>query len=258
MEEFSELIQSEFWSIIFGGISGFLVAWFSRRFFNKRGAFDYFVQHNKVGMSADDPVFGRVEVRWNDNPIEHLFISTVTLKNESLNDYSNVVIQAYTTDTRLLTESTHIIGTPSNFRWTDSYADRLEVADGARPSDIQYDIYHGQREYLVPVLNRGQEVKISYLNAARSEGMPHIWLSAAVKGVKVRFRVPREEVWGVPRPIAVVSGFFLGVILLLAAVPFLDITALYALPAVVFGVFVAFPGALLVKIYQRIRDLVGG
>lgn len=94
-----ELVKNEYVSLIFGGIGGIFTAWLTQRVLNKRGVFSYYVIHNKVGASVQDAVFGNVSVTWNNESIQHLFLSTLDMKNESLNDYENVVVRTYTDDT---------------------------------------------------------------------------------------------------------------------------------------------------------------
>lgn len=253
-----EIIKSEYLSIIFGGIAGLGTAWLTQRVLNKRGVFSYFVTHNKVGMSTKDEIFGNVSVTWNGNPINHLYLSTIELKNDSLNDYENVVIRTYTDDTILLTESTQILNTPNIIEWTDNYKKQLRVEDGASATDNQRKIYGGQREYLIPVFNRGQIIRISYLNAANSESIPHIWLAATLKGVKVKFRIPKPLILGVPQPQAAAIGTALGLIGLVPLVMLVENPWLLGLIAIAYGICVTIPGAYGVKLYRVLRETIGG
>ncbi len=84
---------------VISAVVGGLVAFLIQRFLNKRGSFTYFVRHTSVGVSADDAIFGTVRLTWNDNPIAHLYASTVELRNESLTDYENVVVKVFSNDT---------------------------------------------------------------------------------------------------------------------------------------------------------------
>jgi hypothetical protein len=58
--EFIELIKAEYLAIIFGGLGGVATAFFTQKVLNKRGLFSYFVNHNRVGVSSQDSVFGNV------------------------------------------------------------------------------------------------------------------------------------------------------------------------------------------------------
>ena len=68
--------------LVVAGLGAFLM-FLIQKIVNKRGLFTYFVRHNKVGMSTEDAVFGTVRVTWNDSLIQHLYLSTIELKNES-------------------------------------------------------------------------------------------------------------------------------------------------------------------------------
>lgn len=253
-----EILKSEYLSIIFGGIAGLATAWLTQRVLNRRGVFSYFVYHNKIGVSSNDPIFGKVSVTWNDQPIQHLYLSTIELKNESLNDYENVVIQTYTDDTKLLNESTHVVDSPKILELTEDYKQKIRVNEGEQPTELQVNIYRGQREYVIPVFNRGQIVKINYLNSANTESMPNIWLSTSVKGVKAKFQVPRRLVFGVPQPRAALVGALLGLLGLIPLAYFVESTWIVGGAALVFGYLVVVPGAYAVKAYRFLREAIGG
>lgn len=256
--EIIDLIRNEYLSIVFGGLGGIATAFFTQKILNKRGTFSYFVTHNRVGLSSKDSLFGDVSVTWNSNPVDHLFLSTIELKNESLNDYENVVIQTYSSDTKLLTESTQIIDTPTVLVWTESYKQKIHLEPGKEPTENQLNIYRGQREYIIPVFNRGQKVNITYLNAANSSALPNIWLSATIKGVKIKFQVPDPQIYGVPRPKAAIAGIVLGLILLAPLVLYVKNSWIIALASLAYGFCVVLPGAYLIKGYKKFREVIGG
>ena len=49
---------------------------------------------------------------------------------------------------------------------------QLRMALTLQPTQEQTTLYYSQREYLLPTMNRGQVVRLAYLNAARSEHQP--------------------------------------------------------------------------------------
>lgn len=169
-----------------------------------------------------------------------------------------MVIRTYTDDTILLTESTQVLDTPNIIEWTDHYKNQLRVEDGESVTDHQRKIHGGQREYLIPVFNRGQVVKISYLNAANSESMPHIWLAATLKGVKVKFRIPKPQIFGVSQPQASAVGTALGLVGLVPLVLLVESPWIVGLTAIVYGICVTIPGAYGVKLYRVLREAIGG
>lgn len=256
-----EFFKNEYLSLIAGGLGGILSAAISaiviQKITNKRGIFRYFVTHNRVGISTQDSVFGNVEVKWNNIPTAHLYLSTIELKNESLIDYENITINTFTDNTQLLTESTQVLDTPNRLDLTLAYRDKIAVNPGETPSDLQMQIYHGQREYFLPVFNRGQIVKIDYLNSANSEKMPNIWLSATVKGVKVKFLPPHEVVYGVQRGKAALIGSLIGLVGVLPLVSFISNSWVIAYIALAYGYLVLIPGATVIHAFRKIRDAIG-
>ncbi len=253
-----EIFKSEYLSLIFGGLGGIGTAWITQRVMNRRGLFSYFVNHSKIGISTNDSVFGNISVTWNENQVNHLFLSKIELKNDSFNDYENVVINTFTSDTRLLSESTQLADTPSILEWTDKFKKKLHVEPDEHPTDAQIAIYNGQREYNIPVFNRGQTVKINYLNSAISEKMPDIWLSTTIKGVKVKFRTPQNQLFDVPVPLAALVGVLIGAILLFPLVLLFSNSWLIAGLAMIYGFIAQIPGAFTVKVARVIRETIGG
>src|SRR5258705_11001118 len=104
--------------VIASGAGGVLLTLLTQYILNKRGLFTYSVRHDRLGVSADDAVFGSVQVTWNGNQVGHLYSSTIELLNRSMKDYENVVVRAFTSDTILLTERTDIVGTTQIAGWT--------------------------------------------------------------------------------------------------------------------------------------------
>lgn len=153
--DLDQLLQSEYIPVIVSGFGGMVITWLTQRLLAKRGVFSYFVTHNRVGISTEDAIFGSVIVSWNGTPVPNLYLSTIEMKNESMNDYENVVVKAFTTDTKLMTEQTQLLETPNNLEWHEKYRNLLHVESGDSPSSKQWEIYNSQREYIIPVFNRG-------------------------------------------------------------------------------------------------------
>ena len=241
------------------GLGAFLM-FLIQKIVNKRGLFTYVVRHNKVGMSTDDAVFGTVRVTWNDNLIRHLYLSTIELKNESLKDYENVVVKVFTSDTHLLTERSELVGTTRFLQFTEEFSNKLAVESGAQPAQEQSDLYHRQREYLLPTMNRGQVVRIDYLNAALTEDQPSLWIDIVHKGVKVKLHVPQNVsmLMEVPQPHAALVGSALGLLVLSAVIWFIDAIWIASVICMVYGLLVVVPGAICIRSWRWLRELLGG
>ncbi|GIK36108.1 MAG: hypothetical protein LC130_28705 [Bryobacterales bacterium] len=253
-----QILQSEYTSIIAGGLGGIVTAWLTQRVLNKRGIFSYTVTHNRIGVTAEDAIFGNVAVSWNGETVQNLYLSTIEMKNESMNDYENVTVSAFTNDTRLMTEQTQLLDTPNILEWSAKYKNQLHIEPGSTPTESQWNTYNRSREYVVPILNRGQSIKITYLNSANGAAMPSIWLSVAQKGVKLKFQVPQNQILGVPQGHAALFGVFIGVAVLIALSLSIQEPWIVATMAMVYGFVAQLPGAYAIKIIRRARELIGG
>ena len=243
--------------LVVAGLSAFLM-FLIQKIVNKRGLFTYFVRHNKVGMSTEDAVFGTVRVTWNDSLIQYLYLSTIELKNESQKDYENVVVKVFTNDTNLLSERSEFVGTTHFLEWTEEFSNKLAVESGAQHAPEQTALYYSQREYLLPTMNRGQVIRVSYLNAARTELQPTLWMDIVHKGVKAKLRVPHNVFMGVSQPHAVLIGSALGLCVLSAVIWFIDALWVASVICMVYGLVVMVPGAVCIKAWRWLRDLLGG
>ena len=211
---------------------------------NKRGLFTYFVWHNKVGVSTDDAVLGTIEVTWNEKPISHLYLSTIELKNESLRNYENVVVKVYAHGTHLLTERSELVDTTHCLQWTEGYS-KLVAELRTKSTQEQVDFICREREYLLPTMNRGQVVRVTYLNEALIDRQPTLEIDIVHKGVKVKLRAPHNVFMGVSQPHAALVGSALGLLVLGSVI------------CMVYGLFVLVPGAVCIKFWRWLRDSLG-
>ena len=194
-------------------IAGAVLTLITQSLAHKRGVFTYQVFHRSVGMSTDDPVYGSVRVTWNDNKVSDLCFSVVEVVNESMKDYSDVVICVHSNDTILLTESAAVLGSVRHIGHSDDYKSALAVAPGEQPSGEQFEIYRSRREFVVPSINRGQTIRLSLLNVPIDSGKgPSIWVDIQHQGITCRFKEPRIQILGIDRNRAAIVGTLAGLV----------------------------------------------
>ena len=251
-------LQNRLIVAVFAGVVGVILTLLIQRILNKRGLFTYFVWHNSVGVSTDDAVFGTVRAFWNDQQVDNLWFSSIELRNASLNDYENVIVKVFTNSTALLNERTEIVGTSRVLEWTAAFANRVTLLPGNEPTAEQRSLYAREREYLVPTMNRGQFVRITYLNATNTPQQPTIWLDILHKGVKTEIRVAQPEFFGVPQFYAAQIGSASGIVVVALVIATVEALWLAAVLSFLYGLFVLFPGAAAIKLWRRFRDLFGG
>ena len=256
--DISIIINSKIFIGIVSAVGGIAVTVMAQYILNKRGIFSYNVFHNRVGISTEDAIYGSVKVTWNENPVAHLYLSTVELTNQSMKDYESVVVRIYTSNTKLLTQRTEIAGTTRLIDFSEDYKKEIAVREGDRPSDSQFNLFRSRRDYFVTTMNRGQMLRFQFLNAAISEHQPNIWVDVLHKGVKCKFRIAKNLVFGVPQPEAALVGTFVGLIAVGLIIIFLNSITLAALLSFIIGLFVIIPGAYSVKVLRKIRDWLAG
>ncbi len=240
---------------------GALLIFLIQKIVNKRGLFTYYVRHNQVGVSTDDVVFGTIKVTWNDKPTSQLYLSVIEMKNESLKDYENVVMKVYTNDTRLLTEQSELVDTTHYLQPTEEFSNKLTklaVELETESTQEQINFIYKEREYLLPTMNRGQVVRVTYLNEALTDRQPSLWIDIVHKGVKIKFRAPHNVIMGVSQPHAALIGSALGLLVLVAVIWFIDTTWIASVICMVYGLVVLVPGAVCIKSWRWLRDSSGG
>jgi len=193
---------------------GALITTFIGKIHGKTVRFRYSTRTDRVGLAADDPIFGSVRISWRAQPMRNLHMVSVEIENASTRDFENVDFKIYTgNDTVLLNEQTSVVGTPYIVRWSDEFRATLAVAPGAVPTGAQFNIYNHAREYRIPVFNRGQLLELTYLcTRPGDDAQPTVFVSTQLKGAKLWRQIRANLVLGVPVQVAVVRGLVVAVL----------------------------------------------
>lgn len=256
--EIAFLLQSKIFTAVSSVAFGVLLATIIQRLLNKRSMFSYTVTHNRVGLSVEDAVYGSVKVTWNDNPVNRLYLSTVVVTNQSMKDHESVVMRVFSNDTVLLAGTAFISNGIEPVDFSEEYRDKIAVRDGDAPTAEQYDLYSHQRDYMVPVINRGQVLRFELLNTPRAEEDPTIWLNIMHKGIVCKPQSPQQQIIGVPQMNAVWAGMFISMLGVGVVVLLVKSAPLAAFISLTVGWFSVFPGAYAVKFYRKVRDYFVG
>jgi len=256
--DYTVLLESKITVAVSSGFFGILLTVLTQHILNRRAIFGYSVWHNKVGMTTDDAIYGSVKVTWNDNPVDHLYLSTLTIKNESMKDYESVIVRIFTTDTMLLTQRTEMVGTTRLIDFTDEYKSEINVLSGQDPRPDQLDLYRSRRDYIIPTMNRGQEVKFEFLNAAKTDNRPNIWADIVHKGVVCRIKKPVNLILGVPQPRALLIGTILSLCGIFLIMTWIKSILLVAVISFLLGALVVLPGVMAIKAIRRVKAILAG
>lgn len=237
---------------------GILAAVLVQQILNRRRMLSYFVQHQYLGSTAQDSTFGNVEIKWNGSPVPNLYLSTVELTNESSRDLEKIKILAYTADTDLLSEFPQLVGTTQHIRYSPEFEDFITVPTGELPSETQLKDYRRRREYLIPVMNRGQVVRFQYLNSSNTSNQPSIWLESVHPGVTLKFKIQKPLVYGVPQPLAAFAGVISSIVFAVLLATYNQYVWLTAFGCLLYGLVAQLPGAFIVRAIRKFRQWITG
>lgn len=227
-----------------------------QKWLSRRSLVTFNVTHNRIGVSAEDNIYGKVQVTWNDHTLPNLYLSSIEITNRSSSDLEDISLKIYTNDAQLITERTQILGTTKVLDYTSSYKKSIGWGEGGTKTNNQMDSYQRQREYLVTVLNRGQTIRVEVLNSAHTDQTPSIWVDLQERGVRLKYETQQVYFLGVPQPSAAIIGSILGLILIIGLLFFIEDPILSACVSYLIGIFVLLPGAYAIKAYRKIKDLL--
>jgi len=239
-------------------VGGVLSTIVTTAFINRRALFTYRVSHSQIGVSGEDPIYGTVQVLWNNKPIEsQLYLSTVEVTNTSTRDFDDVDVTIYSSSTELLTEKSELVNTTRIIDYSENYKRQLDVADGENPSPSQSQLHARRREYYIPAMVRGQVARFEYLNAAEAGARPAIHAEVIRSGIKVRQKADEPKIWGESTKRAAVAGTLLCSMVVVLVLYYVGPTYTAAVGVFVLGLAGNIAGALFLKLWRKIRRAWG-
>ncbi len=250
---------------------------------NRRSLLTYHMTHERIGISTVDEIHGEVSVTVGGNQMQNLYLSNVWLVNRSIRDIENLEVKIISgnNDMQLMSEQTYIEGTANGLEHTTEYREIVNqllqsieasqranaAGDNATASEINssqaanWRNYLTQRWYEVPVLNRGQTIRFTYLTNVQTNVSPLIVVECQKAGVQVKFKQPYQPVWhlwGVPLIQANLSGMVIGLIVWVYLINSLTSVWLAALLCLLIGFFGNVPGASMIRLYWWVRKRLIG
>lgn len=257
LPDIQQLLDSK---ILLSGISilvGALLGNFISVYRGRIKVLEYTVTHDRIGLSADDAIFGNVRVTWQGHNLTNLYSSVVTVVNGTSVDYTNLKLKVYTGNTLLLTERTEISGTTHVLHWTPEYAATLQIPAGGAPTDQQFNTYRHSREYHVPVLNRGQRAVMHILTTIPNQNeSPLIWVDLLHPGAQIQFRLLTQQIHGVPVKLALPLGLLASIAVLIAVSFLLSEVWAAALIAMIVGLGAQSIGAWVYRGVRFVKQIV--
>ena len=239
---------SPLFSAAVGAVLGGLMTWLVLALRAKIAKFQWWVKVDRIALSADDPVFGSVRVHWGGSEVQNLYLATLMVENTSEKDFENVSLTIYPDmGTKLLNERTAIVDTPKIVKWSLEFDQKLQVQRGEEATSDQFDLYFTRREYLVPVINRGQSLQFQYLCTRPQDNLlPNVFVDVSTKGVKlVPQKAHRDFILKVPIGRAFWLGIPTTILIVFSATAYLENIWFVAVVSFLLGGCAAHIGALI-------------
>ncbi|WPH18240.1 hypothetical protein [Variovorax paradoxus] len=217
---------------------------------------EYTVTHNQVAVSEKGPL-GDIEVRLYGAPAKRVWLSRLDLTNNTGTDFGKLEFRVFTSkDCDLWGGRAELSGTSKRLEHTPAFNNLLVAQEDGGYTAAQQEIFLHSREYVVPVLNRGQAASFFYLTTVSDDVVgPSIWAELLHPGVKLEYRNLVPVVHGVPLKIAKSLGLFAAVVVFGLASYFLAEPWTAALLCLFAGLMVQPLGALVYRGFRFIGKL---
>ncbi len=222
-------------------IVGVIIKHFWDKYINRITKLKYSIWHNYIGSSIEDVKFGSVKLLYNENELKNLYSSNVIIKNDTGKDLSDLELNI-SCDNQSLILVSHGKNTNSlkEFEFTETYANIIEQNNPDNSAFV-----YTNRDYKIPVINRGDTIEITLLTTNFQNQCPHLFASTEHKGVKLKYYLEPVKLLGVSQNSSTIIGLIVSIILCFAIFNFTNsieliivLTLLNGWIASLYGVFI--------------------
>ncbi len=220
------------------------------KFRNRIAVLNYQVWHQYLAASGSDPAFGSVQVLYNNISVQNLYMSTVKIVNDSNRDLKNVIVNIQSDpDSVILISNGYNRSSLKSLSFTEEYGAALIAK-----ANISYLITH--RDYLAPVINRGDQLTFTLLVSNNANKQPYLTLGCDHVGVKLKFSQGLPELMGEPILHSSRIGILLALLLCFPIVYYIPNKVIAVLVAAVVGIFAVVLGILARKISKFVIKIL--
>ncbi|WP_445289068.1 hypothetical protein [Variovorax atrisoli] len=258
MQELKQLFDSTLLMSLLSFVGGALLTKLGLFLRGRVRTLEWAVSHDRLAASVQDPIFGSISVRWQQTEVTNLFMSRIEIRNRTGRDLSNLPVRFWAGDgTMMLNESSTILGGTQAMPWSPDFRQALQVAPGATPSTEQFQLFTIRRDYLLPVLNRGQIAQATYLTTLKNGASgPMLFAEVHQAGLRVKPAPLGPQVLGVRLKVAAWVGLATAAVVVAASIAFVSTVWIAALLSCAVGLSATFIGALLVRGFDAVSRLV--
>jgi hypothetical protein len=233
-------------------IAGALLMHLWKKFINRISVLRYSVFYQHIAISSNLPGIGSIEVLHNSIPVKSLYFSTVKIINDTNRDLSNIEFNLTCDPNSIIITSQGMNkSSGKNVDFTDRYSKLLSNDKEENVKNIL-----SFRDYLVPVINRGDTIEFTLLIVNELANFPFVTVSCDCIGVKIKFQAePRQKLFGESTPLSAIIGIIITTIVCYLLIYFNLSPTLGVWLAFLLGLTTTFFGLLVIKIFKKLRRL---
>jgi hypothetical protein len=223
-----------------------LIGFILSKLTSKMAVVTYNVSTSKLGETANNNIHGKIEVRHRDQVLPNFYFSNIIIHNSSTQDLENIPILFFVGDGILILSD--FIRYTNAVKTIPYSSDYDEISKN--PNN---NLFFSRREYLIPVLNRGQSINVELtLTHLPNISFPYIRASMVHKGSKLVERRNVMEFHGVPMNRTLPWGIAFGIVLYVAISLFGLNPWISGLILLLYGFFAQSIAALALKMNDKI------
>jgi len=252
MIEILNSLRNYIWSAL-AFVAGLVTKHLFDLYRNKISKLQYSISKSFLGASGHDNYFGNVQILYNNNPVQNLFLCTITLVNTSNKDFNNLEITVWSeVDSLILVSHANKSNSINPLSLTQSY-----IQECQNITDQNVKLVWSRRPYLIPVLNRDDSVTFSCLVTNPNKTEPNIYLNCEHSGLKIEPTFVKPQLfWGENQGIAALYGLFVTAIGSIFIANCIESKAIVTLIVFLMAAFLLIPGVITLKIVKRIRKMI--
>lgn len=216
---------------------------------NKVARLHFQILHSYVGSSIEDAKFGSVKLLYNENSVKNLYSSSVIVSNNSNRDIDDLELNiSCDKDSLILVSHGQNTSSLNELEFAEKYLTELQ---NVTPENQQY--VYTRRDYIVPVLNRGDKLTITLLTTNFESRQPVLFVGTDHKGVRLEYFIEPPMLFGVSQTKSAVIGVAVSAALCLLIFKFIDHKLLVIFLSVLNGWVATFYGIAILKVNNWIN-----
>lgn len=231
---------------IIGIVVGFILRMLFDKWKKRVAVIKYKINHQSLGTSTKP-----IEILYNKIPVKNVFSSMIEIKNDSPLDIKNAVFKIKGADKTIFLSDFAFKNDPSiAIQWTSEY---LGLYDNLQSN---MNVIMHNREYLIPVFNRGDKLLFSLSTSTQSGELPNIIIQSDYIGMRLKCSKIQQEMWGIPIAWATIIGWIATILMCILINMVIHNKFFAVFIALILGWIVILIGYLLIKAFYLILKLI--